>query len=184
MTFTDSGVTVRNATPVSQVIVFGVGSEPLGYYSNVIRFERVAEADRNGVAVYELERSIPLKSVWAAVDLRTGRFSVQSPPGFLLRTFDVELGIGRHAGRPHILYRGGLAEVLCVRPGLGAWSVRAADGGRVDADGAENTTTVIDLESMRAVATSPPAPREFTPGDIVIAIDPRELLYSAVRLSF
>jgi hypothetical protein len=70
-------------------------------------------------------------------------------------------------------------EVLLVRPGVGAWTLRVADGGANDGDGILNMNLRTTLERMERLygADPVPHPARVQVKDLLILIDPHRLDY-------
>src|SRR6185295_15846360 len=135
----EAAVVVTGVTPGGKVAVFGISRRGLEYVVRVERREEVLlDQDKDGAVTLELGETLPLKSIWVAVDLTRGEFRVASPAGFPLRQASLPAG-GIAAARNELQDRRDFVEVFLARPGAGAeagaWGLSAGDGGASDADG-------------------------------------------------
>jgi len=127
---------------------------------------------------------MPRRSMWVAVDLASGDFATASPPGFRLLNVSWH-GHGiehRNDGRDQVEDARPFAEVLVVRPGLGAWTLRLGDGSPADADGKPNGRIAAALDGMEPLAGSPAPPSTFVAGDTVLLLDPNAMEMTVVRV--
>ena len=86
-------------TPGGSVVWFGVGRELHHLTPFVVRRSQVVtDDDRDGTVEWTLDRTIPVESIWVAVDLTTGAWRAGTPEGFPLRTSAAE-GRRRLVGR-------------------------------------------------------------------------------------
>lgn len=139
----------------------------------------------NGSSLYS-GRTIPLRSVWLAVDVETGRYTVATPTGFDL----TPLPISSTAFRRDLDGIAGVydlqelaAEVLVVRPRAGAWRLRAFEGGSGDADHLRNGRMSLPVESTTPVpGTTASPPRHLRKGDIIAIIEPNRLELFVVEI--
>jgi len=115
--------------------------------------------------------------MWVAVDLATGDFDAGAPSDFRLHRGNWRgRGIDhRRDGRDQIEDARPFAEVLVVRPGVGAWTLRLGDGSPADADGAADGRLAAAFDSLEPLAGSPPPPARFAPGDTILLFDPNEM---------
>lgn len=177
LAFEERAVVVSGLTPQGQVVWFSVAKQIEGGMAHFVRREEVLpDADGDGAVRFELDRTVPLQSIWVAVDLATGAAAVGTPEGYTLRDASAPPGRGRGvAGRPDWVEEGReILEMLVVRPGQGAWGMTLGDGGANDEDGRGDGRSTAALARMRAVGTSTanPAPLErFEPKDLVFAVD-------------
>lgn len=137
------------------------------------------DSDRDGVVVYQRASRIPLRSVWIAIDIDSGRYSVATPPDFQLppTTFPAHLLKHEADGIIGLFENEQLtAEMLVVRPKEGAWRLRATEGGSGDADRTHNGKLSLAAGDATPVrGTSSPAPKRLKSGDVIAMIDPRRL---------
>ena len=172
---------VSGARPGATVLVIGVTREPRGFHS-LLRTHALpaAVADTRGHATVPYGAEIPAKSLWIAVDVQTGMTGAGAPGGFPLRQF--EIAPGALASDRVVLPRTTL-EMLVVRPGAGAWSLSAYEGGRGDGDrGVDGRLSVMAAELEPAVGKERLS-GGLRPGDVVIALDPDQMVYGVVRVA-
>lgn len=159
-------------------VLFGVSREPQGYFSRVSRHAELLIADEAGEARLELNREVPVRSVWVVADLQSGALDVATPGELLLQRADLEPGDLRRgpSGRNDRLLRSlERVDLLLVRPGIGAWRLSLNDGGGADADGVDDGKLLAALENLEPLGAAPPAPDGVLPGDRLVAIDPATL---------
>lgn len=188
VTFEEAAVMAAELTPGGDAVFWSVAREPLGYHQRVVRRSGVVVVDALGEARFSLEDggAVPLKSVWAIVDLESGAFAVAAPPGFRLRPLPFP-GRAFEVGAPGVVNR--LRHeleslyLLVVRPGVGAWQLEAWDRGPKDRSGADDGRVLTSLEDLEPLEPAGPDPPErFAGGDLIVVVEPAELRYYATRL--
>ena len=113
--------------------------------------------------------------------IATGAVSITYPDGS-------EVDVTRLRGNP----RSGLrkvdldtdtANVLWVRPTVGAWSLSTGDGSASDDDGVADGHLGARFDLMEPIGDSPPPPERIESHDVVIAINARtfDVLVAGVR---
>lgn len=135
----------------------------------------MSDPDGDGEFRFSDPKPFSKRTVWASVDLQTGAYSVSSPGGEL-----AEIGFRGHALKGNgagQLKRLEIADaevlqILLVRPGQGAWSLRSADGGRADTDGVTDQRFELDIESLEPMPGYGPPPKHFEKGDVIVILDP------------
>ena len=186
ISFGEKRIEATGVSPFAKVVFFGVAREGQGYRTRVVtRYETVEDLDRDGVVGLELDAAVAFRSIWAAVDLTSGEYVVASPAGYAptevkfptagLRD-QADGKLDRLEGRGYSL------EVLVARPGLGAWHLSLGDGDPDDEDGVANGRIEWAVGKGRPVKGDPPAPLDFSPGDVVIAMDPTRMEIYAARM--
>jgi hypothetical protein len=180
ITFQTRSVTVAGLTAKGQVVWYSVAREVAedDVATIVRRSETQTDEDGDGKAVLDLTGDVPLRSIWVAVDLATGRYAVAAPEGYPLRQAAWRgRGLGRgnpRADRVEDLRT--YADVLLVRPEKGAWRLTAGDGSAQDDDGAADGKIAVALDQMKPVtAGGAEPPARFEARDVVILIDPNRL---------
>jgi hypothetical protein len=179
VTVDEFGVRIGGITPGGSAVVLSTSRGTFRGHLDIRSDARlILDADGDGVIQYTPERPVELRSVWAAVDFTTGAYAVAAPPGFPLYVREWQEASFRKDADGAIV---GLARsiprlvFLLVRPGKGAWLLRAADGGAGDRDGAKNGDLTVAFEDLVAVDGKEKAPKDVKEGDAVIAIDPGQL---------
>ena len=182
--FDEKQVLVEGLTPGGQVVLFSVAREPAPFVSVMARREVILSGDGSGGATFDLDSGVPLCSIWVAVDLADGDFTVATPPGYPLRELNLPAGSLRNGpkGKLDRLFKEShLIEILVARPGGGAWAATVSDGSDEDEDGPANGTLTFGLERLERVGESPAAPDEFAAGDVLVAIDPEAMRVAAAH---
>jgi len=179
-------VTATGLTPGGEVLVWAVGRRELRYFTRVSHWQETGLADAAGELRYEVRDGVPPASIWVVVDLATGELDVSPAPGFAPPEGPLPPGAlrGQGAGRLNRLVRAmEEAQVLLVRPGVGVWSVRLADGGSADVDGANDGRIEAALDALEPAApSSPAAPDGVEAGDVVVVVDPGSLELLTLRV--
>jgi hypothetical protein len=180
--FEPRAATVSGATPGGEVVFWSVYRERLARVSTRVgRLGDRVTADASGAARVELGRDVPGLSVWAAVDLASGRTALASPGGFQWAEIDpkgrrIDKALERLAVDRHSL------SVLVVRPGTGSWQLNVFDGGVLDEDGAYDGSLRASLSAFLPDRKSGHAPPQFQGGDVIVAVDPDDLAAFAVTV--
>lgn len=172
----NDAVTVLDVTPGSSVAMLSVAREPSYYMSRVVsRGEMLIDTDRDGTVRYEAQGGVAFSSIWVVVDVRSGDIAWTVPAGFLAQEMR-QRGAGR--GRALEAIAGTVetgrnsVDLMIVRPGTGAWSVAARDGGPSDRDRTVNGRVRLDLSKLTPLSpTSGAAPHALLKGDVVVVLD-------------
>jgi hypothetical protein len=177
--FEENAVVVKGVTPGGSVVWFGIARERPGRITRVVRRDSVLpDSDGDGLVRFDLERSVAVQSIWAAVDLTSGAFVVATPEGMPRREVALPGNSFRRSpvGAVNALQDSReFLEILVVRPGEGAWSLSVGDGGSSDADMQPDGNIEATLASMRPLQGSKGAFDQLLPGDVVIVVDPRQM---------
>lgn len=178
LSFEADAVLARGVTPKGTVVWFSVAREISRQSATVVpRMEQKADEDGDGVVRLEPGRDVPLRSIWFAVDLETGEAAVAAPEGFPLQEGDLA-GKAIPAALNRLDLQSGFVYLVLVRPGVGAWRLRAGDGGASDEDGEPDGTLRAALASLEGIDPStPPPPERFSPSDLLLVIDPNRMEY-------
>lgn len=171
VTLDGGAVAVRGVAAGREVILFGIG---IGTHGRAVLLTRdlapLRDDDGDGEIRY-VPRLRSFRSVWIAVDAATGQYAMATHDGAPAPALHVARVT---AGAAEMDVRGAYLEALLVRPGAGAWSLRLADGGAHDADGASNRTMRLRADRMRTLGADAP-PDSLAAGDLVVLVDPESL---------
>lgn len=183
LSFEPEAVLAQGITPKGRVVWFSVAREISRQSATVVpRIEQVADDDGDGAVRLDLGKEVPLRSVWFAVDLETGESGVAAPEGFPLLEGDLA-GRAIPAALNRLELDRGLVYLVLVRPGVGAWKLRAGDGGASDEDGQPDGTLRAALAGLEGIdPTTPPPPERFSPSDLLLVIDPTRMEYLRFRV--
>ena len=81
--------------------------------------------------------------------------------------------------KPHLLIALPTAELLWVRPGLGAWRSRGGDGALNDLDAEVDGTLRLRLSTFEPLdGVTAPHPTDAQAGDVFVVVDPESLIAS------
>ncbi len=180
ISFTAETVQIAPVTPGARVVLFAASLESSdGILVQSTGAKVFIDDDRDGIIVYRRSSGIPSRSLWIAVDMDTGQYGVGTPsdapktflpfPASLLKR-DVEGVLGLYDAEQLT------AEMLVVRPGEGAWHLRALEGGNGDADRTHNgRLSLASAEAIPVPGTSGSSPRKLKNRDVIAVIDPGRL---------
>jgi hypothetical protein len=181
-----SKVTVTGATPGGRVVFFGIGRFVKERRVTVRRFDKIVADDNNdGTVVLEIGEKLPWKTVFAAVDLTSGRYGLATMSDFPLMTIEFEKDpmVANNGQLNKIVFQHKFLDLVVVRPGVGAWGQILADGNKFDDDGKGDGTIVGNVEKSVPVSDDgPPPPKKFEKGDIVVLIDADRMQTYAVEV--
>src|SRR5436189_3571957 len=163
-------VTVTGVRSRHTVLFFGAG---VGRYSHtpllVHYAQAIADDDGDGKVDFKLWRA-PADAVWICIDLEDGDYAVATPSGTSVTELRVPPQAWR-AGGDHLDLNSGYLDAVVVRPHVGAWYLRIADGGPNDADGHTNGALRLRLDRMVAITGKQSGPPVVTGRDVIFAID-------------
>jgi len=186
--FENAAVVAGGLTPGGKIAWFSVAREATGAGSLIARREQVtADDDGDGSARLDLDRPVPPRSMWAAVDLKTGEVALATPGDYPLRRMALAAGTfhpGAAGDFDRVLAEGhDSLELFVARPAVGAWALSVWDGARDDEDGPANRRLSLAFDGMAAVGQSPAPPVRLLPGDVVVLMDPDTMQVAAVKLA-
>lgn len=180
VTLEADAVVATGVTPGGKVVLLGVTREIEEDDVPVARrhLEVLADTDGDGTVRYPLSGGIPLRSLWAMVDLASGEAGLAAPEELGSRRVDWRgNGLQRRTdGKDSVEDQRTLLELVLVRASAGAaWALRVSDGDDSDGDGLINGRLEGILDRLQPLDGSAPAPAVFQPGDLVLALDPSRL---------
>jgi hypothetical protein len=173
-------IVVSSVSPGADVYLFGALQEGHGFYSSLLTVDLTAsDDDRDGIVRFAYPKGVPLRSVWIAVDQRSGDVGAGVPAGYTLRMTSIPPGAWKKrkgAETDAIAIEHKALEYLVVRPGEDVWRWEADQGSKRDEDGLDDNIVTVSPASMRPGKKGKgAAPKAFSPGDLVVAIDPFSL---------
>jgi hypothetical protein len=183
VTFSGQVVHVAGVTPNGSVAIITAMREPIrNSFIKVTNAQKILTDSAGAGAVdFDLGRPIPLRSIWAVVDISSGLSALATPAGFPLRSFTLPSTLVKNTvtnEEDQIVGNRLLLDILLVRPGKngGAWLQRTADGGESDEDGKNNGQTLTSMSGFVAVdGGGDRPPKKLKEGDVLLFIDPFEM---------
>jgi hypothetical protein len=182
LVFGSNTVSVTGVTPGADVYLFGVAREALGYYNHIVPRELILhDGAKAGRVDYALGRSVPLRSIWFAVDLASGLPVAGTPPGYTAVPIQLD---GRHLKRDtngdiaRLAYAGTLVDIILVRPGDGVWGASIGLHSANDEGSDERDVEASVLQFTSRVGTAAAAPAKLKNGDVVFLMNSYTAQYS------
>jgi hypothetical protein len=168
--------------PGSTIAILSVAQEPFNSaWRLVARRELLPDDDDDGSFVYRPEHGVSFRSIWIAIDVQTGAVAHALPAGYIAEEMH-ERAAGR--GRAVEVATNTLdvsrdrVEFLLVRPGEGAWTLSAREGGADDRDGLSNGRLRLNLPRLRALGPGNGGPPDaLREGDVVAVLDANRMQY-------
>lgn len=188
MSFDEQEVLVTQLTPSAQVALFALSRVPQEWASVLSSTALLlADDDGDGTVSHVFDGNVPIQSLWAAVDLTSGLFTVAWQEPFEPFEVGIDLAaalLAGDAGVPDsLLAQHASLELFLARPGIGAWHAGASDGGAEDLGLPDDGSVLLDL------AAPPPVEGTLTdfivaaPGDVFVGIDADSFDFFAVGLA-
>lgn len=182
-------IQVSGATAGNTVVLMGIAREPLAGATSVESWVRaLADDDGDGIATLDLKREVPLKSAWGAIEIASGNAGVAVAEGFpleIVRPGPAGFELDPVEQVPLIRLDRSTLQFLLVRPGVGAWALKAYDGGSGDLgnleDGVPDGLLRVDprqFEPLKAEFGEFPG---LSARDWIGAIDDRKLTILLLR---
>ncbi len=172
--------------------VFGISRFSDGYDAEVVRHEFIAvDEDADGNASIKATRPFPLRTIVVVVDLQSGAYASVLPERYRhARAWQFNysrLKVNKDGLLDALVENLETAELLLVRPSVGAWRLSAADGGEADADKKSDRQLRLALASFVSLRMSPPGtrdklPKDFKKNDVIVLIEPNLMGYYVGQL--
>lgn len=171
ITFNGSTVQIAPVTPNATVFVYGIAREATGWMSAVVRRATYLTDAGAGTVSWTIDKPVPVRSVWFAVDLSNGMTATAYPDGFPAASLSLGDGNLRKslAGDIDELALAGYAvDFAVVRPGKGAWARYTYWDASNDLPNERGTPhlKVFDLLPVAGTTDSPPPVLKH--GDVVL----------------
>lgn len=170
-------VAVSGLTPKAKAVFLGITRE-VGeddYPTVRVYQEEVEDTDGDGSVELPVKGPLPKRALFVVIDSKTGNAQLATTAEFGLRRRGF-LGAGPgldSGGLARLAEQSQLAQVVLVRPGIGIWTVLAADGEEsLDEDGGVDGGFEVALDHFVPVGSSPPPPTSFLPTDVLALVDP------------
>ena len=183
LSVSSSIVTVSDVSPGGEVVILSltVRPSPRGHFTTQQRTNLILkDDDGNGIVLHPIvsDHQDP-RNFWAAIDLSSGELAVEAPEW---RSITLE-GRGFDSGAtPGVVRRLAtqfhFVQGLIVRPGDGAWTVTAGEGGTSDEGPPGDGKVRLDVSKFLPLAHEQRL-QQILPFDTVIIIDTESRQYFA-----
>ena len=185
--FEARGVTAFGLTPGGSAALFMMSRQPDVFVTRMRQRSAMLTGGADGTARYEGADAVVSSSVWAVIDVESGRYAIACPSGDcspLQRTlstasFFKNNAAGEAEGLDIPLE---MADVFLVSPKSGVWHVMLGDGGDKDEDGMLDGKSRITIEKFAGFHTDAPAPKKLKKGDLLLCFQPMSLNFAVVEV--
>jgi hypothetical protein len=169
-------IEVRNVSAGGEVVLFTAQLEATG---GLLRQRtgatRVADTDGDAIVALVPPRRIATRSIWVAIDLESGRSVIAGPDGYTINVLPVPTTLLKKDAEGVIGVMDAeriTAEMVIVRPKMGAWRIVASEGSGTDSDRSKNGKLSLASEDALPIGESGKAPRRLKKHDVIALIDP------------
>ena len=173
LSFGPGGVTFEGLRPGTQVAWMALVRMPVRDHVGVRLIRGSGPATPSGSLTVEHPGADHAQAIWAAVDLESGSGVRVAAPTFQHSRQTVP--IAAIPGQSAFVVGAPSVSIMYVRPRKGIWAVDVADGAAGDADRMQDGQIVIALSGMVRDQGNPHPPEYVEPGDLIIAIDGKQL---------
>lgn len=177
VSFTPTKVLVTNGQHAERrYVLLTVGQDPRPYTAVLTREALVeTDTDADGEVTFSPKR-IPANSLWVVVDVESGVYKAASRGGVLPEALPIADTVWQ-AGTQTLNSGVAYLEALVVRPQVGAWVLRATDGGPRDDDESQDGAVNMRLSDMDRLVGDQNAPTSASLQDVLVLVDPQTLRY-------
>lgn len=178
--FETGGVRVTGVTHGGKVVAASIDRQPPREVFSTTGV--VTDSNNDGEVLIPIKDGMTIsdRAIYAIVDVASGHYIVVNKADGVISSVQSQ---ALTQGRTPALKANAIGEfdrfvvddvgvdALIVRPGLGAWSRRGADGEDGDADQVQDRKFEIQFEDTPPLSSFPPAPRLFANNDLVIIMN-------------
>lgn len=179
VSFGPNGVTVRGVSPGSRVAWMAVVREPVDNHNGVRVIRGVTPVTPSGIVPIPSKKFELTRALWIVSDVETGGATRIATPGY--ETSTRLTAVTAVAGQSVVTITSAQAQVLYVRPTIGAWFTDGYDGGYHDSDDKADGKMQLALSAFKPLHQGGSAALvNVAAGDIILIIDP--VLMRATRI--
>lgn len=186
MSFGVDDVTISGMTKGGATALVSLSRETKEWRTRISRQAMLlVDTDGDGEERQVLDSPVTKRSLWVAVDVATGSAIVVSPgQAGVEAKLDPDKAIVQGPGGLYNLLEDDreVLELTVVRPKVGAWHIRAWDGGTNDADLEPDGTIQVASETMTPLIPGSPPLTDFQAGDVLLGLDHVTLEFYAVQV--
>jgi hypothetical protein len=139
--------------------------------------EVLTDTDSDGTVVFKPKELLPYRSVVAAVDYGSGAVTIGGPAGYEINMRLPGNAVKKNAAGDVLEFEDEWLSLiaLLVRPGGGAWTASALEGGPGDADGRHDGKLRFKFDDAKTIYGRDAAPKNLKKGDVVVLIEPGQM---------
>ncbi|MBV9495391.1 MAG: hypothetical protein JOZ54_14175 [Acidobacteria bacterium] len=184
----EKSVTIAGLTPGGMGVILMMSREPDVFITRFQQRNAAVTADKEGAAEWIADVAITPHSVWAIIDVETGRYAITCASGDC-KPLEQALDSAR-------FFRGNLASeakgidvpmemahVYFIRPKAGIWRASVSDGNDQDEDGSKDGKARISLGKFKEFTGENPPPDTFQKGDVLIVFQPLSLNFALMEVA-
>ncbi|HEV8432694.1 MAG TPA: hypothetical protein VGR95_04720 [Thermoanaerobaculia bacterium] len=171
ITFNGSVVQIASVTPKGTVFVYGIAMEPTGWMNAIVRRATYLTDSGGGAVSWTIDKPVPVRSVWFAVDLTSGMAATAYPDGFSAASLslgDANLRKGLSGDIEELAMSGYAVDFAVVRPGRGAWARYVHWDASNELPNERGTPHLKVLDLLPVAGTKDSPPPAMKPGDVVL----------------
>lgn len=167
---------IAGVTPGATVFIYGLARESHAWVANIVpRETRLTDDDHNGAIAWNFEKNVPLRSVWFAVELGSGKYAAAAPNKYPARAIDLtSTHVARNSSGAieEVSFSGSLVDCVVVRPANGnIWGATVAAHSSGDRSTAKRRVTFLISDLQGRQGTSAPAPSALDPNDVLFVLN-------------
>ena len=155
LTVSSTTATITNAAPNAAVLLV---AELISVERGILRRDEVQElvaANAQGVAEYASPRGVPFRSVWVAIEVASGRYTVAARPEFPLEVHPLAEVLPQLSGTTIQIDTTAAVGALVVPSLETAWVAHGRDGAGSHRDGQDDGVVHLDLGSGASFGAGP-----------------------------
>ena len=175
LTLSGSSIVVSSITPRGSVFAYGFAREPRGWWVQLVqRATQLVDTTGTGQVQWTIDKPVPLRSTWFAVDMTSGLYAVANPAGH--RTTEVTLDskhlksdVGNEVTQ--LSFPGSSVQFVVVRPGVGGWAAMVLAGSSLDESKQQGWVSLSTANLQPIGGTTDPVPKKLKKGDVVFILN-------------
>ena len=173
-----TGLRAAGITPGSDALWFGITIDTFAMTRRLTRHAAVVrDSDGDGMVVYETS-PVSRYALLFIADAATGEYAIFRGEGVDAIELDLH-GNQWRAGLEDFDLHADVLEILLVRPGEGAWTASAMEGGAEDGDRKRDGRFRLKVKEIDPLAKGGPKLHgNVRRGDLLVVIDARTLAYA------
>ena len=186
--FHATGVTVTQLEPGATVYLYSLSREPIGVTTKVVAREaKLVDDDRDGRIDWNLNDPLPWRSIFLAVEMKSGRYAAGAPPHYhQANRVSLTSDHLKRDGAGEITqfgFRGSVVEFILVRPKSSAvWGATIFSGSTSDEGMGTGKVRLSTVKLQPRGGTTEAPPNSLKNDDVLFMVTSFRAEYAAVRV--